>query len=202
MKKRFLEKSLAIVKRDNPSYSDEKLEEIAYGLESIYLTIPKLVVITILGLLLGIFKEIMILMVLYGILRTTAFGIHAKTSLQCLTMSILFFVGGGLFCKYVNVPNYIKIVMGIICLLCLAKYAPADTIKRPLVNARKRKIYKIVSIIMGTIYVILIILFKDLSISTYLMVGLLESVLMIHPLIYRMFHLPYNNYKKYDVSYS
>lgn len=202
MKKKFLEKSLAIIERDNPSYSDEKLEEIAYGLEAIYLTIPKLIVITTLGLALGIFKEIIILMTLYGILRTTAFGIHAKTSLQCLVMSVLFFVGGGMFCKYVVVPSYIKIMIGIICLICLAKYAPADTYKRPLVNAKKRKLYKIVSIIMGIIYVTLIIIFRNISISTYLMVGLLESVLMIHPLIYRMFHLPYDNYKKYDISYS
>ena len=73
---------------------------------------------------------------------------------------------------------------------------------RPLVNKFKRKRYKIITIIIGLIYLIFIIIFKNNIISSYLCFGLFDASLMIHPLVYRMFQLPYNNYKNYDVYYS
>ena len=72
----------------------------------------------------------------------------------------------------------------------------------PLVNVKKRKIYKIITVINSSIFLIMIIVLKDSNISTALSLGLLDSMLMIHPLTYRMFHLPYNNYKTYNESYS
>ena len=54
---------------------------------------------------------------------------------------------------------------------------------------------------MGLVYLILIILFKNSIVSSYLCFGLLDASLMIHPLVYRMFQLPYDNYKNYIVTY-
>ena len=202
MKEKFLNNSISKIKKKNPNFSEEKLEEIAYGLEAIYLTVTKIVIIFILAFILGIFKDMLIIMIFYNIIRTTAFGMHAKKSSHCLIISILFFIGGALIAKYVDIPSYIKISLCCLLFICLIKYAPADTYKRPLLNARKRKIYKIFTLINGIIYLILIVVFRDSAISNYLFLGLLEATLMIHPLIYRMFQLPYNNYKNYDVSYS
>ena len=202
MKEKFLNNSISKIKKKNPNFSEEKLEEIAYGLEAIYLTVTKIVIIFILAFILGIFKDMLIIMIFYNIIRTTAFGMHAKKSSHCLIISILFFIGGALIAKYVDIPSYIKISLSCLLFICLIKYAPADTYKRPLLNARKRKIYKIFTLINGIIYLILIVVFRDSALSNYLFLGLLEATLMIHPLIYRMFQLPYNNYKNYDVSYS
>lgn len=202
MKKKFLKLSINSVKKKYPDFNQDKLDEIAYGLEAIYLTLTKMVIIFALAFLLGISKDTLFLLITYNIIRTTAFGMHAKKSIHCLIISIIFFIGGGILCKYVVIPYYIKIAISIVSLLCLIKYAPADTYKRPLINAKKRKIYKIITIINGTIFTILIIVFKNNIISTYLCLGILEATLMIHPLTYRMFQLPYNNYKNYDVSYS
>ena len=202
MKEKFLNNSISKIKKKNPNFIEEKLEEIAYGLEAIYLTVTKIVIIFILAFILGIFKDMLIIMIFYNIIRTTAFGMHAKKSSHCLIISILFFIGGALIAKYVDIPSYIKISLSCLSFICLIKYAPADTYKRPLLNARKRKIYKIFTLINGIIYLILIVVFRDSAISNYLFLGLLEATLMIHPLIYRMFQLPYNNYKNYDVSYS
>lgn len=202
MKEKFLNNSISKIKKKNPNFSEEKLEEIAYGLEAIYLTVTKIVIIFILAFILGIFKDMLIIMIFYNIIRTTAFGMHAKKSSHCLIISILFFIGGALIAKYVDIPSYIKISLSCLLFICLIKYAPADTYKRPLLNARKRKIYKIFTLINGIIYLILIVVFRDSAISNYLFLGLLEATLMIHPLIYRMFQLPYNNYKNYDISYS
>lgn len=88
MKEKFLNNSISKIKKKNPNFSEEKLEEIAYGLEAIYLTVTKIVIIFILAFILGIFKDMLIIMIFYNIIRTTAFGMHAKKSSHCLIISI------------------------------------------------------------------------------------------------------------------
>lgn len=200
MKQKFLDSSIKSIKKKYPEYSDEKLEEIAYGLEAIYLTLTKVVVIFGIAYFLEILKETFILMIFYNIVRTTAFGMHAKKSIHCYIISSILFIGGGLICKYVNINFYIKIIISLITIICIIKYAPADTYKRPLINEKKRRIYKICSIIISLIYLLFIVIFKDNALSSYLLVGILDATLMIHPLTYRMFQLPYNNYKNYVAS--
>lgn len=202
MKKIFLEKVMKSIKNKYPDYDDDKLEVIAYGLESLYIMITKMIVISLIALLLDVFKEMLLIMVLYNVIRTTAFGMHAKESWQCYIISITLFIGGALLFKYVDVSFYIKASIGAISYIFLAIYAPADTYKRPLVNAKKRQIYKMITIITSSIYLILIIIFRDSNISTAISMGLLDAMLMIHPLTYRVFHLPYNNYKTYNEIYS
>ena len=202
MREKFLKSTMKSIANKYPDYDKDRLEIIEYGLESLYIMITKTIVISLIALLLNVFKEMLIIMILYNIIRTTAFGMHAKESWQCYIISITLFIGGALLFKYVNVSFYVNSLIGATSYIFLVIYAPADTYKRPLVNTKKRKIYKIITVINSSIFLILIIVFKDSNISTALSLGLLDSMLMIHPLTYRMFHLPYNNYKTYNESYS
>ena len=202
MRKKFLNISMNSIKKKYPDYSEEKLEEIEYGIEALYITITKMVVLTLISIILGVIKQFFLILLFYNILRTTAFGMHAKTSLQCYVMSSTLFIGFALVSKYIDINLYLKVIVSIICLINIIIFAPADTYKRPLINKRKRTIYKISSIITGLIYTILIIIFHDNILTTYMMFGLIDATLMIHPLTYRMFQLPYNNYKSYTESYN
>lgn len=202
MREKFLKSTMKSIANKYPDYDKDRLEIIEYGLDSLYIMITKTIVISLIALLLNVFKEMLIIMILYNIIRTTAFGMHAKESWQCYIISITLFIGGALLFKYVNVSFYANALIGATSYIFLVIYAPADTYKRPLVNTKKRKIYKIITVINSSIFLILIIVFKDSNISTALSLGLLDSMLMIHPLTYRMFHLPYNNYKTYNESYS
>ncbi len=189
-----------LVKKNNPTYQEEKLEEIRYGLESIYLTYTKIFLIFVLAYFLGIIKETLLLLVTYNIIRTFAFGIHATKSIYCLITSLILFIGGVYVVKYMSLNIYVKAIISIILLICIYKYAPADTYKRPLINERKRKKYKAISTILGIAYVILIIIFNNYIISNYLLIGMLETVIMIHPIVYKIFNLPFDNYKKYKLN--
>ena len=71
------------VKSKYPEYNQDKLDEIEYGLEAIYLTFTKLIVIFSIAYILGVLKELIILLFFYNLLRTTAFGMHAKKSWHC-----------------------------------------------------------------------------------------------------------------------
>jgi len=186
MKNKFLKSSINLVKNSYPDYTQEKLDEIAYGLEALYLTITKMVVIIILASILGILKECFILIISYNLLRFTAFGIHASKSIYCLISSLIFFIGGVYLIKYVEIIFLIKVISTFISVFCIAKYAPADTEKRPLINSKRRKKYKIITSITAIIYAVLIIIFSDYIISNYLLLGMIEVVIMIHPLTYKI----------------
>ena len=200
MKRKFLDCSLAIIRKNNSTIDDVKLEEIAYGLEGIYLTVTKIVIIFTLAFILGIAKEVLLLLVLYNIIRHTAFGLHATKSIYCLISSTIMFVGGVFICEMIQIILPIKIAIAIFCVICIFKYAPADTEKRPIINPKKRKRLKIISTVSGIIFTFLIIIFNSHIISNYLLVAMIEAVIMIHPYVYKLFHLSYDNYKKYKVA--
>lgn len=198
MKEQFLNSSINLITK-NKKYTNDEIEMISYGLEAIYLTLTKMIVIITLSLILGILKETIILLISYNIIRSQSFGLHASKSIYCLISSISFFIGGTILCKYISLPNWIMITTSIICNICLILYAPADTHKRPLINEQKRKKFKKLSAIFGFIYTILIIVFTKYEITKYLLLGMVEAVLMILPISYKLFNLPYNNYKNYGV---
>ena len=129
MKGKTLKWCMNSVKSKYPEYNQDKLDEIEYGLEAIYLTFTKLIVIFSIAYILGVLKELIILLFFYNLLRTTAFGMHAKKSWHCYLISISVFVGGALLCKYVDINIYIKIVLSLIAFVCMILYAPADTYK-------------------------------------------------------------------------
>ena len=74
------------------------------------------------------------------------------------------------------------------------KNAPADTKKRPIVNKKRRLIYKITSTILTISYGIMSFLIKNNYIVNCLILSMIMQNFMIAPTIYKIFKLPYNNY--------
>ena len=196
MKDKFFNKVIKIIKSNN-DVSSEQLEIIIYGLEAIYLTITKLVIVFILSYLLGIIKETFFTLFFYNFIRLFAFGMHAKKSSHCLIFSIIFFVLIPFFISLISIHPLIKIIFGIILFILIIIYAPADTEKRPLINKKKRIRFKILSIISSLILLCLIIYYRDNNISSYMFIGFITSCVVILPITYKIFGLPYNNYKTY-----
>ena len=162
----------------------------------------KLIIIFGLAYYLGILLEVFLLSLSYNFIRFTAFGLHATKSIYCLISSLTMFVGGTLIVLNVTIPFIAQIIISIICVYFIFKYAPADTEKRPIVSPKRRKIYKTISTITGTIFTVLIIVFNKHIISNYLLIGMIEAVIMIHPIVYKIFKLPYDNYKNYNIGLS
>ena len=102
-----------------------------------------------------------------------------------------------MICKYIMLPLWLMIVIAILCDICLLLYAPADTHKHPIINLKKRKKFKFLSFTFGLIYTFLIIYYYGQDITNYLLFGMLEAVLMILPVTYSTFKMPYDNYKTY-----
>ena len=179
------------------NYSEEKLEKIEYGLTGLYLTFSKMIIIFLIAIILGIFKETLIFMILFNILRTTSFGIHASKSWICLLSSLISFIGIPLLAMYININLYLKIVLCILNVILFFMNAPADTHKKPIINKKRRFLFKIITTITSIVYSILCILINNNFISNSLLLTMVLENIFISPLTYKAFNMPYNNYINY-----
>jgi len=196
MKKFIINKCMSYIK-NHTNYNQVKIKEIEYGLISIYLTISKMIFITLMSIVLGLFKEMLIFMIFFNMLRTFAFGMHATKSWICLISSTICFIGIPIVSMYLNINIIIKIIICSICIILMFKNAPADTKKKPIINKKKRIVYKVLSTILAIIFSIIAITINNQFISNSLIFALILENCLISPLIYKLFKLPYNNYITY-----
>lgn len=182
-----------IIKKNKPATSKLELEKIRYGLEGVYLTIFKFIIILGISLYLNVFTYFIIFLIFYNIIRMFAFGFHASKSFTCLVLSSLIFIVIPYLASVITINFYIKIFLCIYSLLMIILFAPADTKKRPLKNKKKRFQLKIISIIITLVY-IFIILINNSFIANIVLFSLLVETLLISPIIYIIFKMPYKNY--------
>ncbi len=194
MKTLFLNSTMGFICKYH-SYSELDQQKLLYGLEGIYLTITKMIVLVVLSLILNMFKEFVLVVVIFNLIRYTGFGFHAEKSYQCLLFSTFNFIVIPYIFLHIHLPNIIIYGICGICILHYLLFAPADTKKRPLTNKRKRIIRKIITVIIGIIYTILIILLDSKYWAGILLSALIIQAIIINPLTYRLFKQPYNNYK-------
>lgn len=197
MKKAFLNFMLNNVKYKYPNYDDIKLAEIRYGLETFYLNITKFIIIFVLAVTLGILKEMLIFLVLYNLLRLTGFGLHATKSWICLLSSSIIFLGVPILCMSIVVPSYLLLMIAALCTILIVIYAPSDTKKRPLINSKKRAVYKIITTLTALIYCIIIIFLDNTYWLNAITIAMALETFTILPISYKIFNLSYNNYKTY-----
>ena len=195
MKEQFLNSTINFLNKYN-SYSEQDIKKLKYGLEGIYLTITKLIIVLLLSIILGIFREVILVLVFFNIIRYFGFGFHAEKSSECLFLSLVNFIIIPFIFIRIKFPLYISLI---ICLFCIGNYllfAPADTVKRPLKNKKKRLIRKLLTILIAVIYMSFIFIFKNSYLTSLILNALIVQVIMVCPITYKLFKQPYNNYKK------
>lgn len=191
MKEVFLKHSLQLITA-NREWDEESLEKIRYGLEGIYLTIVKLVILLALAIILNIERLFLINLVFFNILRFFAFGVHARNSTQCLITSTVMFIIFPILSTSIDFPLPVQIIIASICVLLFLLYAPADTHKRPQKNRKKRQIRKAFAVTIAIIYVLLIIMLKDLN--QIILCSLMIETIGILPITYHILGVPYKNH--------
>ena len=190
-------KCMNLIKHNKPELSDTDLEIIQYGLHSLYLSLTKIVVLIIISYFLGQLKEYIIFSLLFGILRMNSFGMHAKKSWMCWVTTIPVLILLPFLAIHITIPNIIKLLIGLMLILYVYKYSPADTQKKPIINKDIRRKYKIKATIVATAYVIISLLINNVFVANSLILSLILISIVISPITYKIFNLPYNNYLKY-----
>ena len=198
MKQLFLENSMNFICKYQ-SISDYDKKKVKYGLEGLYLTITKMVLLTILALLLNMFKEFILVVVFFNVIRYTGFGFHAEKSYQCLLFSTFNFIAIPFLLLHIQLSYFFVYTICAICIFHYLLFAPADTKKRPLSNKRKRIIRKIITVMIGFIYTLMIILLNNTYWTSIILSAMIIQAIIISPLIYWLFNQPYNNYKALNI---
>ena len=190
--------SLNIITKYNSNLSKEDMEKIEYGLTGLYILITKTVIIFFIAYLLGILLELIIFMIIYNLLRTVSFGIHASKSHICLISSTIIFLSAVYLSKYFILPMWFKFLFGLLGTIYIYKYSPADTEKRPIVDPKRRKIYKILSTLVATLmtFISLVVSFNFIANSCIL--SILIQCVMVSPITYKLTNQQYDNYKNYQ----
>lgn len=194
MKEKFLDSTISFLKTYK-SYSDLENKKLRYGLEGIYLTITKMIVILLLALILGIFKEVIFVIILFNVIRYFGFGFHAEKSSECLFLSIINFVLIPLLFTKIKVSILVGLVIAVFCIFNYVIFAPADTVKRPLCNKKKRIIRKLLTVSVGILYTVVMVLVDNYYVTGLILSTLIVQVIVISPITYKLFRQPYNNYK-------
>lgn len=195
--KNLIVNSLMKFVTNNKELDDVKKDELKFGFASMYTTYSKLLVLTLIAWILGMFKEYLTFLLIYNLIRTFSFGLHATKSWMCWIASTIIFIGIPYLATIITIPKYIKIIFGAYLIIRFAMNAPADTIKRPIINKKRRLFFKYVSTILSFIYIVLSIVINNSFVSNVLFLATLTQSIIISPLTYKIFKLPFNNYKNY-----
>ena len=198
MKEKFIASVVNLAKK-NKEYTEEEVAIMRYALEGIYLTFTKILVITLIAALLGLFKEYIWFVLLYTPIRSVSFGWHANTTKECWVVSILAFILIPYTFSIITINRITKIILLTFSIFIFALYSPADTKKRPIVNKKRRLMFKVASLIITLVYCCYSFKHSNL-ISNLMIASLLYQSLLISPLIYKITHQEFNNYKTYNLN--
>lgn len=175
---------------NDPSIDEDKSEIIYYGLQNIIGELPKGIFILITAWICGVLDLVLIGTITFLLYRGFAGGVHLKTHISCLIISILLIIGSAFLAENVLFENTFLIYTCLMLfnLILAILYAPADTENRPIMKESQRKRQKIEAITMIIfIYILSMFVIKNQSIASLNMYMLTIESFMITPIAYKIF---------------
>lgn len=147
---------------DELNFDNDKKAVINYGLFAFIQMGFCLILVMIFGVLFNVFYEALIISFTSSILRKSSGGVHASSPMKCAIIGTISSVGLALISKYVQINSSINVLIGSITFIwsyyILYKLAPVDCITKPIKNIEKRKKLKKHSIMILSIYLIIILI--------------------------------------------
>ena len=189
------------IRKEMPEIDDERAEIINYGLQNIVGEIPKIFLLFIIALILGMLKEVFFMFVVLTPYRGASGGFHLKTHLGCILGTTAYYCGIVFLSQNIilnDITKYILIgIIWIFGMFMIKLYAPADTENVPILSKKDRKKKQIIAYITYTIGLIVAIFIQNSVISNILIFGNLLQTLTITKFAYRLTKNKYG-YEVYD----
>ncbi len=142
-----LARNLAKRLGDSLCSGGDKIDVYAYGLEVLLMTLITLAIVVFIALMLGSLPTTLIFLAVFASFRSIGGGSHLSTYPRCLFFGTCLMVGLGYWAS-VSVQPYILlesiIATTMIALYTIIKWVPADTVKRPITDAKvksRQKLY-------------------------------------------------------------
>ncbi|RNC29841.1 MAG: Accessory gene regulator protein B [Candidatus Dichloromethanomonas elyunquensis] len=179
------------------NYTDEKREIVAYGLESLFLSIIGFLAILLVAFSFNALIPTVIAAGFGGLLRKTSGGAHMNTPLKCLTFGAIIYsilgVISQLIVKYHFYDFKISLIIMVICLMTVTYLAPVDCESKPIISPKLRRNLKFISISFVILSFFIVLLNNNVLINTSVVLGISYQTLTL---------LPVFNIKKKKEDYS
>lgn len=172
------------------NFDDDKRSIINYGIFAFIQMGICIALVIIFGFIFNVTIEALITSFTISILRKSSGGVHAHSPERCAVIGTITCVGMALIAKHINFSFSFIILVGSIIFIwsyyILYKLAPVDSIAKPIKSIEKRKRLKKSSIMILSIYLIIVVFnilcylaMKNFNLLTYsicIYMGLLWQV--------------------------
>ncbi|WP_297420065.1 accessory gene regulator B family protein [Clostridium sp.] len=189
-----------IVIRFNTKVKKEGLElaKMKLGLEIFFINIGKFAIVFLIASYFNLLKESLFMSLVFGSIRSTAFGLHAKNSLVCSLITNMMFVAGPYVSYHIKLDNYTVLAAFIIMIFCFYKYAPADTENHPVLGEKLRLKLRKKTVVKSLFFMAITLIVKIQIIKAMIILTLGFNVISILPITYKILNRRYNNYERYE----
>ena len=179
------------IKEKVDDMNEEKASIIDFGVRIIIGEIPKIILLFIIGFLLGIGWYTLLFFLLLAPYRSFTGGFHLKTHLGCMVTTTILYLLPIILAKSITITNNIVFyvmagVVGLMSIIFIVKYAPADTEDVPVLAKKDRKMKKIKAYLWLFILLGIILFIPNQIINYMLIYGIFLQNLTLTPIAYKL----------------
>lgn len=171
---------------------DSEKEVVEYGIYMFISETTKLSLTFLILFSLGQLKNGLLIVVVFGLLRSILGGVHAKTHVGCFIsylVSLTIILSAGLLftkaqCIYFVLASFPFIIMAIL------RYAPADVENKPIISIRQRKSLRRKGLIAAFVFLVISCILPH-PYSGFALFSVILEVIAILPITYKLYQTKY-----------
>ena len=167
-------------------YNEDKKEIVAYGIESVMLSLVGIATILIVALPLNVVFPTVIALIFGGGLRKVSGGAHFQTPMKCLTLgAVVYPLLGVMTVHIVKVDLYqtsVSVLVLVICLIIVALLAPVGCEAKPIHSSIFKRKLKLASVSIVVFACLVILLSNNTLINTGAVLGIVYQTITLLPI--------------------
>lgn len=161
---------------NKPGLTNEQVETMKYGFECILSETSKLLIYFIIFRLLSLTDHFLAAFTCFCIIRLFAGGYHANTYLQCLFVSFAILTAAIVIGSLFGLSTIVRAILIIADLTLIWIFSPVDHPNKPIIDEKRRRNLKYLSVIIFIILVSLTFFLKSGLASTAVMAITMEAI--------------------------
>ena len=154
---------------------------IGYGITMVLETVQKFMLLVLLGMLVGQWFEVAIILFTFGSIRNHAGGLHMKTKAGCTLLMVCVVVLASTGKLILPIPNDILVLLGMNNIILLFMFAPADFNRYNERSKEQRNVCKIKAMFIMVIIFCLLLFIVDIKLRNIIVATSIIEIFTILP---------------------
>lgn len=167
-----------------PGITEEKAEQIDYGLYTAFSDALKLLAVLLAALILGKLEYALVAVIVFAINKSYLGGIHAKTQIGCLITHFTIIFSCVYLSEIINI-KYFNLILFLVAIVLAVLYAPADLVSKPIITIKRKQELRIKGSIVLMIWFIATFFVSSVY-SNIISIITLISTINVTPIMYKI----------------